>query len=61
MADVSNQRLAEDQVIADVVDVAAILEQLEVPRAVGRIAAHDAADQLVVLDDQLCTRRRRGR
>ena len=53
MADVTDQRLAEDQRIADVVDVAAVLEQLEIPRTVGRIAIHDAADQPVVLDDQL--------
>ena len=53
VADIADQRLAEDQRIADIVDVALILEQLEVPRAVGRVAVHDAADQLVVLDDQL--------
>jgi hypothetical protein len=53
MADVADQRLAEDQLIANVVNVAAVLEQLEVPRAVGRVAVHDAADQLVVLDHQL--------
>ena len=53
MADVADQRLAEDQVVADVVDVAAVLEQLEIPRAVRRVAEHDAADQLVVPDHQL--------
>jgi uncharacterized protein with ACT and thioredoxin-like domain len=34
-------------------DVLAVLEQLEVPRAVGRVAVQHAADQLVVLDHQL--------
>ncbi len=53
MADVADVVLAEHQVVADFVDVLAVLEQLEVPGAVGRVAVEHGADQVVVLDHQL--------
>src|SRR5574343_389350 len=52
VACIAAECLAEDQRVANVVDVALVLEQLEVPRTVGGVAVHDAADQLVVLDHQ---------
>ena len=41
--------LPEHQAVADLGDVAAVAQQLEVPRAVDGVAVQHAADQLVVL------------
>ena len=53
VANVADHALTEQQMIADLADILGVLEQLEVPRAIGRVAVEHAANQLVVLDDQL--------
>jgi hypothetical protein len=53
VADVADMVLAEHQVVAHLVDVLAVLDQLEIPGAVGRVAVEHGADQGVVLHHQL--------
>ncbi len=43
--------LAEDQGVADIGDALGLLDQVEIPAAVGRFTEQDGADQLVVFDD----------
>src|SRR5206468_3565311 len=45
--------LAEHRLVADVADLAAFAQQLEVPRAVNGVAVHAGTDELVVLDHEL--------
>jgi len=49
---VTDVGLAEHQLVADVVDLAALAQQLEVPATIHRVAVQAGADQLVVLDDE---------
>ncbi|KFB70665.1 MAG: hypothetical protein AW09_004258 [Candidatus Accumulibacter phosphatis] len=53
VADVTDVRLTEQQVVAYLVDVLAVAQQLEVPRTVGGVAVEHATDEPVVLDHQL--------
>jgi hypothetical protein len=53
MADVADMRLTEQQMVAHLVDILAVAQQLEVPRPVSGVAVEHAADQAVVLDHQL--------
>ncbi|EXI89644.1 MAG: Nitrate reductase [Candidatus Accumulibacter sp. BA-94] len=46
-------QLAKQQVVTDLVNVLAVTQQLEVPRAIGRITIEDAANQTVVANHQL--------
>jgi hypothetical protein len=53
VAHVADVGFAEHQLVADVADLAAFAQQLEIPAAVHRVAVHAGADELVVLDDEL--------
>ena len=49
---VANVRFAEHQMIANLVHVFAFTQQLEIPRAIDRVAIQTSTDQLVVLNHQ---------
>ena len=53
VAHVADVGFTEHQLLADVGHAAAFAQQLEVPAAVGCVAVHTCAHQLVVLDHQL--------
>jgi len=52
MAEIADMALTEHQMVADVGNVAAFAQQLEIPGAVHGVAIHHRTGELVVLDHQ---------
>ena len=60
VAHITNVGLTEHQLVADVGDLAAFTQQLEIPRAIHGVAVHTGADQLVVLNHEFFVDAARG-